>query len=994
MLLHNRTAIALLTLLLPAALGAQVTLVNVIPQTSSDESHQDAETNVTYDPAHPNTIAVTAFTAMRPTATNAPVFVSLDGGLNWNANEIIPGFAGSWISQYDISIRFAGSSSYFYAGFLQATAAMFNGRHFRLGRTNDPNLNTVVDSFFPRDQPDQPFTAAATVMGWFDPGKDRVYIGTDDFGVATTRSTVDYTLDATVAAPVNNTVRVETTVPGSGRDGHQCRPAIHPDGTVYVAFVRWNTGGGASADVVVVRDDNWGQGTPPFQSLMNGPVVGVSVVSGVPIPGGNLGLQRLGGNLAIAVDPRDSRSVYVSYQDHQGTDTATLHLRHSPDGGATWPGGDLLVVHNAANTAVAVNSHGRIGMLYQQLVTCGMSQCWETHLRRSDNGTMWNDLLLATFTDGNPVRTYDPYLGDYDNLIAEGKDFVGVFSSDNTPDTTHFAAGVQFNRNANWGTHQLLGNDGMTVIPNSIDPFYFRTTELASTSDFYVRDWTDSMSVHDGGSEPSTHADFFSFSDVWNRRTNDPFPMDASDRPQNQRAQPMAMGPNFAFARVSRNAHTTADSVSAHFLYSDGGVGVNFDPAGVTTIPFTTADSAITPGIGQGVMWNLPSGASNHVCLAVEISTVPNDPLIAPSLLHRSPGWPDTDLSVILDNNKAQRNMEVYDGIGSGVPSYAIAHNASLKMRDMVLGVEIPKGFPRPPRIDVVGGKAEHGKPSPIGQTLILPRMLPGENRWVVVDLTFPDKAGEQTPPVAIYEVVGGQRVNGYAIAARTVDAATAVRENLLQQVAVLDRFGAQGKEGDCHKASAATALLLKRWPSSGFDYAAAVAPLVDCAQAFVSASGSDPFGVRNAAAALAGATDDHARIPLHLALLNGLDAFHTMQQKAKGDPGDIVQMMSWQRALYRRPALRKAPSAARVVEESSKFIAEAGRGVPPQQDYERLLHDQFPAFAETVDALGAPATLAQTFDALRASPSDPRALEHAHRDYLIALDMATGGGQ
>ena len=42
-----------------------------------------------------------------------------------------------------------------------------------------------------------------------------------------------------VASHTDTTLHVETTTPGSGRDGHQCRPAVHPDGTVYVAFTRW-----------------------------------------------------------------------------------------------------------------------------------------------------------------------------------------------------------------------------------------------------------------------------------------------------------------------------------------------------------------------------------------------------------------------------------------------------------------------------------------------------------------------------------------------------------------------------------------------------------------------------------------------------------------------------------------------------------------------------------------------------------------------------------
>lgn len=987
-----RLRLLALMLLAPATLFAQVTLVDVIPNTSSDETYQNAETDITFDPAHPDTVVASCFTGVRPTASNVPVFVSNDRGLNWTAHEIIPSFPGSWISHYDLSLRFAGSSSYLYTGFLQATAAAFNGRHLRLGRTNDPALGTLVTSFFPRDEPDQPFVAAATVKGWFDPGKDRAYMTTNDFGAVAggTRSTVDYTLDATLGAPVNNTVRVETTVPGSGRDGHQCRPAVHPNGTVYVAFVRWNNGAATSADVVVVRDDNWGQGTPPFQALMSGMMVGVSVVTGVPIPGGSLGNQRLGGNLAIAVDPRDSRSVYVSYEDRQGADVSTLHLRHSSDSGATWPGGDLLVVHNAHNTAVAVNSHGRIGMLYQQFVTCGASQCWETHLRRSDNGTTWNDLLLARFTDGNPAPTYAPYLGDYDNLIADGKDFVGIFSSDNTPDTANFAPGVSFNRNANWMTHQLLGNDNTTVIANSIDPFYFRTTELLPTNDFYVRDWTDSATVHDNGSEPSIRDVFYAFSDVWNRRTNDPAAFNGFDQPQNQRAQPMAMGPNFAFARVSRNTHTTADSVSAHFLYSDGGVGVNYEPAGAGTIPFLAADASITPGAGQGVMWNLPSGASNHICLAVEIDT-PGDPLIAPSLLHRAPGWPDTDLSVLLDNNKAQRNMEVYDGVGSNtpMPAYALVHNASLEVRDLILGLDVPKGTR--PRISVVGGNFIEDKTPAAGKTIVLPRMQPGENRWISVDLTFPSKEGEQSTPVFIYEIAGNRRVNGYGMAARRVSDQDAMRENLAQQTAVLDRFGSLGDDA-CRKRATGSAPVAYARKGYGYDgsYAASVAPLTDCALSLVKAAGTDPFDLAGAASALSRAGNDRARIAAHLSLLNRLDAFQTMQQKALGDPADIMQMVSWQRALYRRPALASLAASPAVIAASSDFITAAERQTELADGYKDFLAAQLAAFNETIEFLGRPPALVHALDVLRSVPSDARTLEHAHREYLIALQEAT----
>ena len=62
------------------------------------------------------------------------------------------------------------------------------------------------------------------------------------------------------------------------------------------------------------------------------------------------------------------------------------------------------------------------------------------------------------------------------------------------------------------------------------------------------------------------------------------------------------------------------------------------------------------------------------------------DPFVAPGLNGNTPGWPTTDLLVINDNNKAQRNMSVHYGLsGFGSTHYAIIRNASKKQGDFVL---------------------------------------------------------------------------------------------------------------------------------------------------------------------------------------------------------------------------------------------------------------------------------------------------------------------
>ena len=88
---------------------------------------------------------------------------------------------------------------------------------------------------------------------------------------------------------------------------------------------------------------------------------------------------------------------------------------------------------NATNAALAINSDGTIGLLYQQLTGTGASRRWVTHFRTSADGHNWTDLVLAD-SRGTPAKTFDPYLGDYDHLVAVGKDFYGIFSANNTPD--------------------------------------------------------------------------------------------------------------------------------------------------------------------------------------------------------------------------------------------------------------------------------------------------------------------------------------------------------------------------------------------------------------------------------------------------------------------------------------------------------------------------------------------------------------------------------
>ncbi len=453
-------------------------IINMIPRSLSGETSQDSEPHLTVNPAKPKQIVGTAFTPDPAGGSQAPIYLSDNGGLTWKLNAIVPSVAGS-IGTADITTGFSGKGSHLYAGILNA-----GNIHLQFLRTLDPFSSTPMAVLADRADADQPFTLA-TKKG----SKEHVYIGDNDFNAPGGKtSTLDESLNAGVTTPTFTSVRDEkrSTL---GQDGPQTRPASHKDGTVYSAFYRWRSASGSfpantlvitSADVVVVRDDNFGSGSPPFGALVDpgDAVVGRRVVTGVSFPfmihgTAASGQQRLGGSISIAVDPKNSAMVYLVYADRQPGSVQTLHLRASSDRGLTWSG-DRLTIPNATNAAIAVTAKGVVGFLYQQIKGTGASQRWETHLRRSKDGINWSDLVLSNTPATTPVKTFDPYLGDYDHLVAEGSDFCGIFSANNTPDPANFPNGVVYQRNANFVTHQLLKVDGTTVVAPSIDPFFFR----------------------------------------------------------------------------------------------------------------------------------------------------------------------------------------------------------------------------------------------------------------------------------------------------------------------------------------------------------------------------------------------------------------------------------------------------------------------------------------------------------------------------------------
>jgi hypothetical protein len=452
------------TVLPPPAPGT-IRLVNMIPESMSGETWQDSEPFLAVSPSDPQLMVASAFTPnpAGPTSPLAPIFLSEDGGQSWRLCVVVP----SQSMTSDITVAFADQ---LYGGIMSAGDRAFNQLLTGTAALRSCTITMTVRGS--RPAVDQPFVQAAAAAG-----QARVYIGGNDFDAGDRTATVDVSGDG---GQTFRPIRVERRAT-SGQNGPSVRPAASADGTVYAAFFGWRTftGGIATSDVVVVRDDAGALGPQPFESLTDtatDDLPGRRIVRGVQIPWSNaptLGQERIGSTLSLAVHPTDSSTVHVAWGDRVGNgDIYTLHVRRSTDRGVTWSA-DLRTIVNATNVALAIAANGTVGLLYQQVRGTGAAARWETHLEQSRDGfASLQDTLLANVPANDPPMQFLPYIGDYTFLAAVGNEFRGVFSTSNAPDPAHFPHGVSYQRRSNFTTRRLE-DETATPVATSIDPFYF-----------------------------------------------------------------------------------------------------------------------------------------------------------------------------------------------------------------------------------------------------------------------------------------------------------------------------------------------------------------------------------------------------------------------------------------------------------------------------------------------------------------------------------------
>ena len=411
--------------------------------------------------------------------------------------------------------------------------------------------------------------------------------------------------------------------------------------------------------------------------------------------------------------------------------------------------------------------------------------------------------------------------------------------------------------------------------------------------------------------------------------------------------------------------------------------------------------------MSAGYQWDLPITSSNHLCMAVEISTL-TDPIILPSLLGHTPGWPSTDLMVINDNNKAQRNMGVYPTSGSGqVSFYGIIHNGATFPRNVNVLYESPTAIDnlQDARIEIIGG---HSQPFRSGDVITLENMQPGENRWIGLTLRVPSIDDNELVPILFYEIVNRMAVNGFGIAPQPSSLGTAIRDNLEFHASIFNRISVTFDIHRTKEESLAPLELLFQEKISNktyLDFLRLHVKLMDdmLFELIMSEGLGNPFSLQVAVknlenAVSANATgelyykrqsgDVDACVPAHSTLLHKLDAFVTMVQKSKGDPADILQNVIWQKELYSKlPQLSELEFSVELVRKSEEFIHGYELRRINNIDYTKLISELLEIFRKTskvLDTLNL--QLEKDVEGMSINLSSQVALQKGHRGYLLKL--------
>src|SRR5262249_45951639 len=135
-----------------------VHVVNMIPAFLSGETNQDSEPNLAVNPERPTDMVGTAFTPAPMGGTQAPIYVSTDGGNTWVLRTVVPG-NDTLVGTHDITVGFATTGGVLYAGILNGTTS-----RMQILRSASIAATTPMTVLVDRASEDQPWVVAGSVV--------------------------------------------------------------------------------------------------------------------------------------------------------------------------------------------------------------------------------------------------------------------------------------------------------------------------------------------------------------------------------------------------------------------------------------------------------------------------------------------------------------------------------------------------------------------------------------------------------------------------------------------------------------------------------------------------------------------------------------------------------------------------------------------------------------------------------------------------------------
>jgi hypothetical protein len=439
------------------------TLVDVIPFSQSNESQQNSEPSIAVNANNTSQLISGAFTSIfSPNPINATTlfWISNNGGTTWAD-------FGS-LQTLDKTLAFNGSTP---------LAATLNGvvGGTRIQTFSGNNFATNLNNFGPADL-DQP---------WIRTGpNNHVYVAFNDltnFATGAKSASINVSTDG---GATYTTKVIETVFPGAKQDGPSVRQAVNGN-TVYAVFTRWNTllstSSGAerfaSQEIVVKSTDGgntFSAGTQvaaliaPFTTSTNSL--------------GSLGEERIGSDNAIAVSRTNANRVVVAYVDSPTIGAMQVHVAESTDGGATWTNKFTTPLGvRSATPAITILDDGQVVLLYNSFDP--QSNRLSQHLiATSDDFATTTEKILGDEANAFPAAQFDPYVGDFTDLISIGNTFYGIFSASNADDGTlanFLLNGPQLYQRCTVGTPGAPGFH-LCDAAFSIDPYFFSGTSFVT----------------------------------------------------------------------------------------------------------------------------------------------------------------------------------------------------------------------------------------------------------------------------------------------------------------------------------------------------------------------------------------------------------------------------------------------------------------------------------------------------------------------------------